>query len=95
VAIDVVEHGRIHRREPSRKEADAKRDTSMSSIITRLLEEFLRREDDYDRAMPEEMTRMKKGLQPPHQRTRRDPWSRRCGETTAVPSASRCSRSSS
>jgi len=39
----------------------AERDTSISAILARLLEEFLHREDEYDRAMREELTRMKKG----------------------------------
>ena len=44
------------------KVAAAERDTSMSAIITRLLEDFVSESDDeYERAMREELARMKKG----------------------------------
>lgn len=39
----------------------AERETSISAIIARLLEDFLRGEGDYDRAMREEIARMRKG----------------------------------
>jgi hypothetical protein len=39
----------------------AERDTSISAILTGLLEGFVRQESEYDRAMREEIARMKKG----------------------------------
>ena len=40
----------------------AERETSISAILRELLEEFLRREDDYARAMHDELARMSRGV---------------------------------
>jgi hypothetical protein len=45
------------------KVAAAKHDSSVSAILTRLLEDYLRREDDYERAMRESIETMKRGFE--------------------------------
>lgn len=45
------------------KVAAAERETSMSAIIVRLLEDFLRGEGDYERAMRDEISRMRRGYE--------------------------------
>jgi hypothetical protein len=43
------------------KIAAAQQDTSISAILTRMLEDFVRHEDDYERAKREAIAAMRKG----------------------------------